>query len=160
MPIDLNTFWGSNYYENPPVTDDDIARAEAHFGKKLPAEYIDLIRVQNGGYTQELAFPTTTPTTWAEDHVPFEEMGGIVFGDVPMHSIMATDYMTEEWELPPSQILLAGDGHTWISLDYRDGPVPKVTWIDVEGEEELVLADSFGEFLAALVPSSHFNHDD
>lgn len=92
--------------------------------------------------------------------MPFDEMGGIVFGDVPMHSIMATDYMTEEWGLPPSQILLAGDGHTWISLDYRTGPVPKVTWIDVECEEELVLADSFSAFLAALVPSSHFNHDD
>ena len=160
MSIELTSFWGSNHYENAPVTDDDIARAEAHFGRKLPSEYINLIRVQNGGYTQGFAFPTTSPTTWAEDHVPFDEMGGIVFGDVPMHSIMATDYMTEEWGLPPNLILLAGDGHTWIALDYRDGLVPKVTGIDGECEEERVLAESFGQFVAAWVPSSRYNNDD
>lgn len=159
MQLDPNSFWGSNYYDNPPVTDEDIAKAEAHFGQKLPAEYLDLIRVQNGGYTQGLAFPTSRPTTWAKDHVPFDEMGGIVFGDVPMHSIMATDYLKDEWGLPPNQILLAGDGHTWISLDYRSGPVPKVTWIDVECEEELVLAESFGQFVAGLVPSSQFDQE-
>lgn len=160
MPIEPSAFWGNNHYENPPITDDDVTRAETHFGIKLPPEYIDLIRLQNGGYTQGFAFPTAVPTTWAEDHVPFDEMAGIVFGDVPMQSIMATDYMTEEWGLHPRQILLAGDGHTWISLDYRDGPSPKVTWIDVECDEELVLADSFAQFYAGLVPSSQFNHDE
>jgi hypothetical protein len=137
MPIKATEFWGANYYNNPPVLDANIAKAEAHFGKRLPKLYLDLIRIQNGGYTQGLAFPTKKPTSWAADHVPFEEMAGIVFrDDLPMHSIMVTDYMIKGWGLPADQILLAGDGHTWISLDYRKRTIPAIKWIDVECEDE------------------------
>jgi len=155
------SFWGDNHYKNPPVTDEWIARAEALFGVKLPAEYIELVKIQNGGFL-DLAFPTTQVPSWAEDHVPFEEMAGIAFDrDLPsMQNILDTEYMTREWELPPNQILLAGDGHTWVSLDYRGRTEPVVSWLDVEMEEECVLANSFAEFIKALVPISNFEPDD
>jgi hypothetical protein len=57
-------------------------------------------------------------------------------------------------------LLAHGPAFPWIALDYRAGPVPKVTWIDVECGEELLLADSFGQFVAALVPISDFNDGD
>ena len=30
--------------------------------------------------------------------------------------------MTTEWGLPQDVVLLDGDGHTWIALDYRTDP--------------------------------------
>ncbi|MFI6483319.1 hypothetical protein ACIBH1_35690 [Nonomuraea sp. NPDC050663] len=53
--------------------------------------------------------------------------------------------------MPSPSVLLAGDGHTWVALDYREGE-PCVTWFDVELETELVLAPDFRTFLAGLSP--------
>jgi hypothetical protein len=65
-------------------------------------------------------------------------------------------YMTEEWGLPPRQVLLSGDGHWWITLDYRRSDVPTVAWIDVECGQDLQIAPSFAAFLAGLRPAADF----
>lgn len=72
-------------------------------------------------------------------------------------NLVDNDYMCEEWGLPPKQVLIAGDGHWWISLDHRKGPTPSVAWIDVEGEEELLLAATFAEVIDKQVPASDFD---
>lgn len=78
-------------------------------------------------------------TTWADDHVPLEDLAGIVLD--PQHEtamdLLDTEYMTQEWDLPPKQVLLSGDGHYWITLDYRNGPEPSVAWNDVGCEEDV-----------------------
>jgi len=51
MAILIDAFWKSNYYKHPPLTDDLVSVAEKQLGVKLPAEYLALLRVQNGGYT-------------------------------------------------------------------------------------------------------------
>ncbi|UIR57340.1 SMI1/KNR4 family protein [Sphingobacterium sp. SRCM116780] len=44
-----------------------------------------------------------------------------------------------------------GDGHWYICLDYRkDKQQPKVSWIDVECDNQEDIADSFAAFLALL----------
>ncbi|HEY1189872.1 MAG TPA: SMI1/KNR4 family protein [Gemmata sp.] len=119
MGIALDQFWRSNHYEHPPLTDEMVAEAQRQLGVKLPAEYLALLRVQNGGYTYGFGFPMSRPTAWAEDHVPLHDLFGIVTD--PDHrtaqNILDTAYMTQEWGLPPRQVLLTGDGHWWITLD-------------------------------------------
>jgi hypothetical protein len=59
----------------------------------------------------------------------------------------------------PKQVLLSGDGHYWITLDYRNGPHPSIAWIDVECGEDVQIAESFPAFLLGLVPTSPYGHD-
>ena len=60
--------------------------------------------------------------------------------------------MIKEWGLPENLVLLCGDGHWWIALDYRKGEVPSVTWFDTEIDQDIHLADSFSQFLNGLIP--------
>jgi hypothetical protein len=65
--------------------------------------------------------------------------------------------MTKEWGLPPKQVLLSCEGHFWITLDYRNGRMPSIAWIDVECGEDIQIAASFEVFLSGLVPDSIYN---
>lgn len=154
--------------EGPPLTDEMVAAAELALGVKLPEAYIDLMRRCNGGYTHDAAFPTTRATGWAPDHVPVDVIFGIPgLGDPGRFDtgagILVTEYMIEEWGLPSGLVLLNGDGHWWIALDYRHSGVvgpPTVVWIDVDRGEDLQLAPSFEDFVNGLVPADQFLGDD
>lgn len=156
MAISANDFWGTDYYKNPKLTGRMVERAQRVLGVTLPVSLVALLNVQNGGYTRGFVFPTETRTSWAPDHVPVRELFGIgaVEGRKGRHNILDSAYMTEEWGLPPAQVLLAGDGHWWITLDYRKGLVPSVTWIDTDLDVEMQLAVSFDAFLSVLLPES------
>jgi hypothetical protein len=70
-------------------------------------------------------------------------------------SLLDTPYLVEEWGLPAPVVLLSGDGHSWIALDYRaSGPQgePSVTWLDADRGTELALAPDFRSFIEALTP--------
>ena len=157
--MDTRSFWGSNHYNHPPLTEEMIAKAEEILGVKLPSGLIALLKIQNGGYTSGFAHPMKQRTTWAEDHVPLDDLAGIVLD--PEHetaqNLLKTEYMTEEWGLPEKQVLLSGDGHYWITLDYRHGSEPSVAWIDVECGEDMQIAKSFDDFLAGLVPAAVYD---
>jgi hypothetical protein len=148
--------------EGPPLTDEMVAAAEQELGVTLPPAYVALMRTCNGGYTAGAVMPTAEPTSWAPDHVPVDVMHGIpAVGDRGRMDmgvgILQTAYMTAEWDLPEGLVLLNGDGHWWIALDYEgSGPAgpPSVVWIDVESDEELELARTFEAFLLALVPET------
>jgi hypothetical protein len=159
MPVDMRDFWGSNYYGHPALTHEMIVIAEGRLGVRLPAAFIALLRVQNGGYTKGFAHPMSQRTTWAADHVPLPDLAGIVVD--PDHqttqNILHTEYMTHEWGLPPKQVILSGDGHYWITLDYRHGAVPSVAWIDVECGEDIQVAPTFAAFLSGLVPDAAYD---
>ncbi len=158
MAITADQFWRSNYYNHPPLTDEMVAEAERQLGVKLPAEYVALLRIQNGGYTHGFGFPMNRPTKWAVNHVPLDTLFGIVTDpDHPTaQNILQTAYMTREWGLPPRQVLLTGDGHWWISLDYRTGEVPSVAWLYIDLGEDIQVAPSFAAFLDGLLPESTF----
>ena len=162
MAIDKNEFWDSNYYNHPPLTDEMVKSAEIELGVKLPTTLIELLRIQNGGYTKRFAFPMTKKTTWADNHVPLSDLFGIVLDKNirTAQNIMTTDYMTKEWGLPEKQVLLTGDGHWWITLDYRDNEIPSVKWIDVECNEEITIADNFDQFIDGLVSEDKFTENE
>jgi hypothetical protein len=159
MPLDTLTFWGSNYYNHPPLSAEMVAEAERILGVKLPESLIALLYIQNGGYTAGFAHPMAHPTTWSKDHVPLDDLAGIVLGsehETPQN-LLQSAYMIEEWGLPEKQVLLSGDGHYWITLDYRQAPEPAVAWLDVECGEDFLVARNFDEFLDGLVPATTYD---
>jgi SMI1-KNR4 cell-wall len=158
MPFDIDNFWGDNYYKHPPLTEEMIQVAEDSLQLKLPVTLIELLKKQNGGYTKGFAFPMNQKTGWAENHVPLSELFGIVTDESikTAQNILDTAYMTAEWGLPEKQVLLTGDGHWWITLDYRQGNNPTVRWIDTESNEDIPVAGSFEDFLNGLVPDDEY----
>ncbi|UQW99449.1 SMI1/KNR4 family protein [Streptomyces sp. RerS4] len=144
----------------PPLTEEAVREAEHVLGVTLPAALLELLRVRNGGLVDDGldAFPTGQATSWSEDHVPFEGLMGIGRCGRTI-SLLDTPYLLDEWKLPSPIVLLSGDGHCWIGLDYRRcGPTgePAVTWFDAETGAELKLAGDFTAFIEGLTPSSAF----
>jgi SMI1/KNR4 family protein SUKH-1 len=157
MNIDKNDFWDENYYNHPPIIDAMIVNAEEILGVKLPELLIKLLRIQNGGYVADLVFPMKEPTSWAENHIALSEMFGIVTDKSieTTQNLLDSEYV-KEWGIPEKQVLLSGDGHWWITLDYRNGDNPTVRWIDLECNQDIHMADSFEGFINGLVSGEKF----
>lgn len=139
---EIKTIWSvPKYlpYVQPELTDEILWVAEKQLGYKLPKEYIELLKIQNGGYTR---------FTLCGD-------AGQLFGIGPCFpSITTTDLTgyaaTVSYELN-GLIPFDGDGHWYICFDFRGGSIdPEITFIDLECDEEEVIADSFKEYLALL----------
>ncbi len=66
---------------------------------KLPAEYIALLRIQNGGYTHGFSFPMTQRTTWAKMCLWMIDLAGIVTDPEiqTAQNLLDTADMMEEW---------------------------------------------------------------
>ena len=158
MLINKEYFWDENYYNHPPLTVDAVVAAETLLSCKLPALLLELLKIQNGGYTLGFAFPMTQRTSWANNHVPLIELFGIVENPLisTAQNILDSLYLIAEWGLPEKQVLLAGDGHWWITLDYRAGENPTVKWLDTEMKEEIEVANSFEEFINGLIPLDRY----
>ncbi|WP_321999358.1 SMI1/KNR4 family protein [Bacillus pumilus] len=147
----MKQFWEideeENYYTLEKINEKEIAEAEKKLGVTLPDTYKKLILEQNGGYIVHNAFPTTQPNSWSEDHIQFTHLRGIAEDD----GIMESEYLIEEWELPKGLILINGDGHTWVAMDYRKTKEnPPIHYFDLEMEEDFKLADSFDELIKGL----------
>ncbi|MFE4873447.1 SMI1/KNR4 family protein [Streptomyces sp. NPDC056682] len=155
------TFWGDgDYGVQQPLTDEMVREAERLLGVTLPSALLDLLQVQNGGSVaaDHDAFSTSRPTSWSDDHVPFGDLMGIG-RRAGVTSLLDSPYLVEEWGLPAPLVLLSGDGHCWIGLDYRtcgrDGE-PSVTWFETDLDSELALADDFRSFVEGLTAGSTF----
>jgi SMI1-KNR4 cell-wall len=150
--------------EGPVLTTELVRNAEAILGVRLPASYLALMHLCNGGYLHaDLGCPTATPNSSAADHVTIDAIDGIcpALDCSPNESgrsglgVLATAYLVHEWGLPSGVVLLDGDGPTWIAHDYRScGPAgePSVVWLDVDGGEHLELAPNFAAFWDGLRP--------
>lgn len=157
----MTRFWGDgDYGVQQLLTNEMVREAERALGVTLPSALLDLLRIQNGGIVaaEHDAFPTSQPTSWSEDHVPFDNLMGIGRRD-GMTSLLDTPYLVEEWGMPAPLVLLSGDGHCWIALDYRtcgrDGE-PLVTWFETDLATELVLAGDFCSFVGGLTAGSTY----
>jgi hypothetical protein len=139
-------------YLQPPLTARAVAAAEAKLKVKLPAAYLEALRIQNGGYLRLDQHPS--------DLAPVSNLYGI---GPHLPSLVNVDwdvdkeYMAEEGLKKPARIddliPFCGDGHYHFCLDYRkDGRrrEPRVTYVDIESQVEKVLAPNFGAFLRSL----------
>lgn len=139
---EIKTIWSvPKYlpYVQPELTDEILLAAEKQLGYKLPKEYIELLKIQNGGYIR---------FTLSGD-------SGQLFGIGPcfpsITSTDLTDYTdTVSYELN-GLIPFDGDGNWYICFDYRKGSTfPEITFIDLECDEEEVIADNFKEYVGLL----------
>lgn len=127
-------------YVQPPLTEAAVASTERKIGCKLPTEYLNLLKKQNGGYIRyslpklvhkSIAgigpyFPSLTGFNWDEcqEYVNFRLTGLVPFD---------------------------GDGHWHLCLDYRQQSVaPTVTYVDIECNRESPIAASFADYLGEL----------
>lgn len=159
MKFDATNFWDSASTSQLPLSKELISVAETMLGVALPELLLDLLAIQNGGHTLGFIFPMSQKTSWADNYVPLSDMFGILSepaGTTALNLLDST-YLTEEWGLPEKQVTLTGDGHWFITLDYRQGSIPTVRWIDTELDEDVAVANSFEEFIAGLVLESEFN---
>jgi hypothetical protein len=158
--VSPNRFWEmEDELDNPPLTDEMLAFAEATLGVRLPEDYVSLLRIRNGGRTNsddELYIGLKRPTRYEPDSrgLEFPEMNGIGPPDREMrvgaYDILMTPDMIAKWELPAGLVLLDGDGHTWFALDYRKEATPRVIWIESTDGEEVEVGRNFSDFLRRL----------
>jgi hypothetical protein len=149
------SFWGAGREDmrHEPLTDEVVVEAERVLGLTLPTDLLKLLRIRNGGAVADAyrACPLGT-----DKYVLFSSMVGIGLDpDVP--SMLNTPYLIKEWKLPSSIVLIEGDGHYWVALDYREcGPSgePAVVRLQNDGACDEQLAPDFRRFVTGLRPFS------
>jgi hypothetical protein len=145
LKMDIRTIWRAPKYLRylqPTLTDEIIKEAENHIGQKLPKEYLELLRIQNGGYIR---------FTIAE--TPHSQIYGIgpYFPSITEFEWLKEYDGTLSYELD-GLIPFDGDGHWNICLDYRKNKIdPEITYIDTELDYEKSIAKNFQEYLNLLV---------
>lgn len=146
----------NNHYTSPPLTDEMVTAAERTLGYSLPASYVRLLRVKNGGVPRRQCFPTAG-TYSGDNHVRMT----VLFGVGGMWGIDSEQFGSQkairEAGFPEIGIIVGMTptaGHDGIFLDYSAcGPrgEPRVTHVDSEDGNSQVLAPDFDTFLRGLV---------
>lgn len=136
-------------YVNDPIDNEVIKNAEEKLGVKLPDEYIQLIRIQNGGYIRY--------------ELP-EHSNSMIYGIGNCFTSILDDrffdYGDDEFikKFGKKMIPFDGDGHWYLCLDYRHGDVPSVSHLELEGDAgAYVISDSFMGYLKLLTPTVEEN---
>jgi hypothetical protein len=168
--FDLNGFWKDSeyarehYIETKP-TAALVVSIEQELGFRLPASYLELMHVQNGGIPRNTCFPTRSRTSWAPDHVAITGIMGI--GRTKTCSLggeLGSKFMQEEWGYPEFGICVCdcpSAGHDMIMFDYRkcgNEGEPEVIHVDQERDfKTTFLAKNFETFVRGLVNESVYD---
>lgn len=162
---DLTGLWidgdfSLEYHEETSPSDGLIASVEAELGGyKLPASYVELARLHNGGVLHRCVYPMDLPTNWADDHIVIT--GLYALGRTAQWSLvgpLGSTHMESEWGYPPIGVGI-GDtpsaGHEQIMLDYRScgkNGEPQVVHVDQEaGYRITFVAEDFATLIRGLV---------
>lgn len=156
------SFWSSSFDPpNPPLTDDLIRSAESALGVSLPRSYCELLRQTNGGYVNEQLvrvgssqIPDALSGYISDGFVSVGSISGIGDGSDADGDILTSSYLIREWGLPERLVLLDGDGHSWVALDYRnhDGNDPPIIYIESDSGASIELARTFADFISSFIP--------
>lgn len=168
--FDFSDFWNDSdyslkeYVEKSP-TDKLIDAVEQELGYKLPASYIELMKLHNGGIPKNTCFPTATETSWAEDHIAITSIMGI--GRTKTYSLcgdLGSQFRIDEWGYPEIGVYICNcpsAGHDMVMLDYSDcgkEGEPTVVHIDQENDYyKTFLAKDFESFIRGLVSSDVYD---
>jgi hypothetical protein len=145
-------------YLQPPLASSAVAELEIARGITLPAALLACLEQQNGGYIRLVL---------EGEGIPHHMIWGIGphfpnLGDY--HEALDPDLWDENAEdgvwMPRDSGRLVpfdGDGHWYLCLDYRTGPDPAVSYVDVEVGSDRRVADSFDDYLAMLKPDHGAN---
>ncbi|MHC5310978.1 SMI1/KNR4 family protein [Myroides sp. LJL116] len=167
--FDFTDFWDDcdysrKEYTEPFPTEQIIESIEKELGYKLPASYIELMQMHNGGLVKKCCFATTQATSWSDDHCAITGIMGI--GKDKSYSLcgeLGSQFMIEEWGYPDTGIYICdcpSAGHDMVMLDYekcgKDGE-PEVVHVDQEDDyRKTFLAKDFETFIRGLVEEEDF----
>ncbi|WP_331462013.1 SMI1/KNR4 family protein [Streptomyces sp. KMM 9044] len=151
-------FEDSDYYTGPQLDRDMILRAEEDLGVRLPRSYVEVLLLRNGGTPRRRCYPTSFPTSWADDHFEISGIRGIGGSwGIDSTSGRGSSYLISEWDYPEIGVVICdtpSGGHDTVMLDYSEcgsEGEPSIAYIDEDRIPRRV-ALSFDEFLARLVP--------
>ena len=135
-------FWfGDN---RPAATEAQIDDCERHIGRSLPAELRRLLLVQDGGVSNFAGFED------GERYFPVFPIFG-AGGATRTDTLMRAFDQRRVDGVPDGIIMIAGEGHSWLGLDYRVGVEPAVVFRQTDEDLIEVVARTFAEFLAGLI---------
>ncbi|XZE19133.1 SMI1/KNR4 family protein [Pirellulaceae bacterium SH449] len=127
-------------YVQSALNEETLAAAEKQLGHSLPAELVEILKVQNGGPIR-FKLPESVGDTIAGIGDQFPSLLDRILND-------AQEYVDFSLE---GLIPFDGDGHWYNCLDFRGDPRnPGVSYIDVECNSEHRIANSFAEYLNLL----------
>ncbi|MEC2055943.1 SMI1/KNR4 family protein [Peribacillus psychrosaccharolyticus] len=145
-----------------PINDRILKKSENLLNIRFPQSFIDLMKIQNGG---GLNYPYFILPAEETESIPYEERVKLSY-ILPLHfenddlSILSSDELLKEVDLPTGFIVLWTDFHYWVVLDYRktkDNPsvmfiAEDFSALDSETKEweYIKIADSFDEFLEKI----------
>jgi hypothetical protein len=166
----FDSFWeDSKYatkeYVGSPVTSFMVKAIEQKIGYKLPQSYITLLQSQNGGIPYNTNFPSSEPTSWAEDHIAITGIFGIDSSKTySLLGSLGSEFMKSEWGYPDIGVYICdcpSGGHDMIALDYskcgKTGE-PEVVHVDQELDYKITfLSPNFEKFIIGLVQDDFFD---
>ncbi|WP_409303924.1 SMI1/KNR4 family protein [Peribacillus sp. SCS-155] len=130
------------------LNEETLQKVERQLQVDLPESYINLMKKRNGFYLTKKYYPTTIPNSWGKNSVYVNELYGIDEDS----GLIDTLYLRSEWGIRSKKlVIISAEPPTFICLDYRRRKNPSVIFIDVEANQEIKLAKTFGEFLKGLV---------
>ncbi|WP_194841648.1 SMI1/KNR4 family protein [Sporosarcina obsidiansis] len=134
-------------YHLEDVSSEIIEAAEKNLKVKLPAAYIELMYIQNGG---ELHLKKLMNEELEDGYLEIDYINGI--GQKSGEGIVVDSYTRREWGLSNRFVYLHGDSHEWIALDYRryTGDNPPIVHIDLDTNEKIQIAENFADFISRL----------
>ena len=169
--FDFEGFWydceySLKKYVAPAPSDELIASVEKELGGfRLPAAYVELARMHNGGMLKRNRYPMDERTGWAQDHIAITGLYAI--GRTSHYSLcsgMGSKFREEEWGYPPIGVYIADTptaGHEMIGLDYREcGKLgePRVVYVDQEDDYSIhFVAPDFATFIRGLVNAEEYD---
>lgn len=162
----MNDFWEdselANEYISKPVTDEQISSVEEQLVFKLPASYINMMKIHNGGIPHATRYPVGQPTSHGKDYIVISGIFGIG-RDKPksLCGKRGSRYMIENYNYPEIGVVICDCPSTGdaVMLDYRpsgnDGE-PEVIYVDRESNNKIIkLADNFEAFIQGLVKAEN-----
>lgn len=153
-----NVYEVENYREY--TSEERIQIFESKYGFKLPDQYIKFAGT-NDAWVVKLPPCDTNSTKYyfGEGFYEIGEFSGL--NPDKYCSIFDSAGLVKEWELPTQLVLIYGDGHTWLALDYRCSDTePKVIVIESDEFNYLVVANNFNDFVKSLLPYESVYDDD
>lgn len=168
--FDFENFWDNceyaqEAYISEPFSDELLLEIENELGFKLPKDYIEFMRYQNGGTPFNTCHSTDTPTSWAEDHIAITGIFGIHREkDYSLCGELGSQFMIDEWGYPDDCVYFAScpsAGHDMIAFDYSEcgkNGEPCIVHIDQECDyEKTFLAKDFATFIKGLKNDDEFD---
>jgi len=142
-------------WDCPPLTDDMIEEAQRRLGVLLPASYIEILRVRNGGLIRKWEHPMHLDILRGNIYMSaLYGIGGDNGIDSPYEMYRSrSEFLARQWDLPEGNVVFSKFGHIGFSFAYDqavDRSDPPVVFHYADCYPDVVtvpVAHTFKEFI-------------